>query len=112
MDVEIVPFDPKTASPEAWARFNAYRRPRHRWKGRGRSMLRTVVEVAEAHDRSVVESWVEEDEGKAAAKAIGARVVQTRYENRLSLDAVDWAMVGRWVAEGPVRSPSTALLWF
>ena len=187
MDVEIVPFDPKTASPEAWARFHAYRRLRHRetdpgdpdwgdttveawmrrghphWesfrfsvlepgrpevqigevsceasrpgapphemnkhligvgvellrpyrrKGMGRSMLRTVVEVAEAHDRSVVESWAEEDEGKAAAKAIGARVVQTRYENRLSLDAVDWAMVGRWVAEGPVRSPSTALCWF
>lgn len=187
MDPQIIPFDPKTASRDEWARFHAYRRLRHRetdpddpdwddatveawmvrghphWeraqfavlepgqpnvqigevsceasrpgtpphemnkdmmtvgvellrpyrrRGIGRAMLRQALEAVRARGRSVIESWAEEDEGKAVAQAIGARVVQNRYENRLLFDRVDWAMVERWVAEGPVRSPSTSFHWF
>jgi GNAT superfamily N-acetyltransferase len=187
MNVEIVPFDPKTASRAEWARFHTYRRLRHqetdagdpdwddatvetwlirgqphwerasyavlepggsdvqigevscqaslpgspphemnkhmimvgaellrpfRRRGIGRAMLAHGAGLAEARGRSVVESWAEEEDGKAVAAAIGAKVVQHRFENRLALERVDWAMVERWVAEGPARSPSSTFHWF
>ena len=84
----------------------------YRRRGIGGTMLARAAEFAGAQGRTVVESWAEEDDGKACAAAIGAKVVQTRFENRLALDRVDWAMVEGWAAEGPVRSPSTELHWF
>ncbi|TLZ53306.1 MAG: hypothetical protein E6K18_00545 [Methanobacteriota archaeon] len=187
MEIETVPFDPKTASREEWARFHAYRRLRHRetdaddpdwtdaaveawmrrehphWqsfhiailepgrrevqigevtvdmsrpgspphemnkhicdarieilrpfrrRGIARALLPKVAEFADHHGRSVIDTWIEEGDGRAFADAIGVRVVQTRFENRLALDRVDWPMVERWVAEGPARSPTTTLRWF
>jgi len=187
MDVQIVPFDPETATREEWARYHAYRRLRHaetdpddpvgedataeawmrrphpHWKsfhravldpepphpmigevyfevtrpgspshetnkhiawvglellrhyrhaGLGRSLLPHILTQAREHERTVLQSWSEEADGKAFATAIGAKVVQNRRQNRLDMDRVDWAMVDRWAAEGPQRSPGTTLRWF
>ena len=84
----------------------------HRLRGIGRAMVRVVAEFSRVRGRSFIQSWAEEEDGRAVAEAIGARVVQKRYENRLALDVVDWPMVARWAAEGPARSPSTALRWY
>jgi len=84
----------------------------HRRRGIGRAMLAAVAETSESRGRSAIQSWAEEDDGKAVIGAIGAKVVQNRYENRLAVDRVDWPMVEAWAAEGPSRSPSTALRWF
>jgi GNAT superfamily N-acetyltransferase len=84
----------------------------YRRRGIGRAMFAKALEYAESDGRTAIESHVEEDDGKAVLAAIGARVVQDRFENRLSMDRVDWPMVERWVAEGPVRSPQTDLRWF
>ncbi len=84
----------------------------YRRRGIGRTLLARGVALAESRGRSAMESWAEEDDGKTFAQAIGAKVVQNRYENRLVLDDVDWAMVERWAAEGAARSPSTKIEWF
>ena len=94
----------------AWAGVELLRP--HRRHGIGRAMLAAVAEFSESRGRSAIQSWAEEDDGRAVATAVGARVVQKRYENRLDLGRVDWAMVAQWAAEGPHRSPSTALRWF
>ena len=187
MDVQIVPFDPETASRAEWTRYHAYRRLRHaetdpgdplakdatveawmrrpqptwqqlhyavlgperpgsqiggvyyegsrpgspshetnkhiglfavellrphRRRGLGRSILPHIVSLARAQGRTVLQSWAEETDGKAFAAAIGAKTVQRRRHNRLRFDAVDWAMVERWAAEGPKRNPHTTLRWF
>jgi len=187
MDVQIVPFDPETATREEWARYHAYRRLRQRetepddpvaedatvegwmrrphphWKsfrlavlhperphamigeiyfevtrpespshegnkhiawvgvellsshrhaGLGRSLLPHLVTQARDHQRTVLQSWCQEADGKAFAATIGAKVVQKRRQNRLDMQRVDWSMVERWAAEGPERSPGTTLRWF
>lgn len=187
MDVQIVPFDPETATREEWARYHVYRRLRHHetdpddpvaedatveawmrrphphWKshhlavvdpeppgamigeiylevtrpespshetnrhiawvgvelllahrraGLGRRLLPRLVAQAREQERTVLQSWCQEDDGKAFAEEIGAKVVQKRRQNRLDIHHVDWAMVERWAAEGPQRSPDTKLRWF
>ena len=187
MDIQIVPFDPQTASREEWRQFHLYRRVRHtetdpndpdledetverylrrphphwdalrfsvldsghsdaqigevyfeisrpgspshetnahlgevgvellktyRRQGLGRRLLEKVVVLAHVHARTVLQSWCAEDDGKAFAAAIGAKVVQNRRQNRLDLDRVDWAMVEQWATEGPSRSEGTRLRWF
>src|SRR5213594_1735102 len=187
MDIQVVPFDPRTASPEEWRRFHVYRRAHqmetdpedpvfddetiermerhsnvqwdwrrlvvldrdrpdvtmgevtlefsrpgtptheqnahiaHAWIGLlkpyrrqavGSRLLPKVVELAREQGRTILQSWAEEPDGKAFAAAIGAKTVQRRRHNRLRFDAVDWAMVERWAAEGPQRNPHTTLRWF
>ncbi len=94
----------------AWAGVELLRP--HRRRGIGRTMLAEVLELSRSRGRSAIQTWAEEDDGKAVVEAIGAKVVQHRLENRLPWDRVDWAMVERWAAEGPQRSPTTALRWF
>ena len=84
----------------------------HRGRGLARRMLAEIVEIARSHDRTILQSWCEEDAGKAFAAAIGAKVVQRRRQNRLKFEDVDWSMVERWAMEGPRRAPGTALRWF
>ncbi len=84
----------------------------HRREGIGRRMLGEVVELARSHGRTVLQGWCEEEDGKAFAAAVGAKVVQKRRQNRLRLDDVDWAMVEAWAKEGPARAPGTKLRWF
>lgn len=85
---------------------------RHRRSGLGTALLPHLVTLAHEHGRSVLQSWCQEEDGKAFAARIGARVVQKRRQNRLDMQRVDWPMVERWDAEGPQRSPGTRLRWF
>ena len=187
MDIQLVPFDPQTASREEWQRFHVYRRASHmetdpedpiledetveravrhphphwdwrrfaaldpirpdvqigeiyfefsrpgtpthetnahigfswlgllkayRRQGLGCRLLPKVLELARERARTILHSEPEEEDGKAFAAAIGAKVVQQRRQNRLRLDKFDWAMVERWAREGPDRSPGTTLRWF
>lgn len=77
-----------------------------------RPMLARIVQLAREDGRTVLQGWCEEDEGKAFAAAIGAKVVQRRRQNRLRFEDVDWAMVERWAQEGPRRAPGATLRWF
>jgi len=84
----------------------------YRRQALGGRLLPKIVELAREQGRTILQSWCEEDDGKAFAATVGAKVVQQRRQNRLDLDRVDWAMVERWMAEGPVRAPGTRLRWF
>jgi len=84
----------------------------HRRRGIGGTMFAQAVEEARARGRTVLQSWVEEEDGRAFADAVGATVVQHRQQNRLPLERLDWAMVTDWAKRGPARSPKTTLRWF
>lgn len=84
----------------------------HRRRGIGGAMFAQAVGEARARGRTVLQSWVEEEDGRAFADAVGAKVVQHRQQNRLRLEAVDWTMVAEWAKQGPARSPRTTVRWF
>ena len=186
MKLDIVPFDPETASRDEWARYHAYRRLRHaetdpddpmlddssvealwtrpdpmtkthrfavldpadpevqighiqfgvfkeegpsykgnehvaqvdvalltphRRQGLGKQLLAKVAQLAESLDKSRLIGGSDEDDGKAFARALGAEIALEGFENRLDLAGVDWGMVETWAAQGPERSPSSAIHW-
>lgn len=84
----------------------------YRRRAYGHRMLVKVVELAREHARNVLQGSCGEEDGKAFAAAIGAKVVLRGREVRLNLDEVDWAMVEAWAKEGAIRSPGTTLRWF
>ncbi|MFQ5920336.1 MAG: GNAT family N-acetyltransferase [Thermoplasmata archaeon] len=83
-----------------------------RRQGIGRRLLQEAAQVARERKKSVLVGWTNEADGMAFCEAIGAEVGQRARESRLKLDAVDWDMVAKWVAEGPERSPDSTLRWF
>jgi len=83
----------------------------YRGRGLGTRLLPKLVEFARERGQTVLHGWCEEEVGKAFADGIGAAVIQHRRENRLRFENVDWGMVERWAAEGPVRNPDTELRW-
>ncbi|MEK6851259.1 MAG: GNAT family N-acetyltransferase [Candidatus Thermoplasmatota archaeon] len=84
----------------------------HRRRGIGGAMFAKGVEEARARGRTVLQSWVEEEDGRAFADSLGAKVVQHRQQNRLQLERLDWAMVAGWAKDGLARSPKTRVRWF
>lgn len=112
LDFEV--FRPESSSYEAnkdLAFVNLEVLATYRRRGLGTALLRKAAALAREHRKSILALWTEEDDGKAFIKAIHAPIAQRRRENRLYLDRVDWAMVRRWVDEGPARSPGSRLEW-
>ena len=110
LTVEVV----KPGSPEyktnrhlLWA--DGYVRPEERRRGLASRWLPVLLELMQQHGSTIADIWTEEPAGHAFLKWLGADPKFTGAENRLRLADVDWAMVKRWVAEGPKRSPQTKL---
>lgn len=80
--------------------------PDHRQKGLAKQLLRKLVEVAEAEDRSWLmgASLDRIEAGGAFCKRVGAEAGQQTHINRLVLADVDMAMVARWVDEGKAKA--------
>lgn len=85
--------------------------PQYRRQGIGRVLLAKAVELAKEHGKSSLVEFSAEADGKAFARALGAKIALESLENRLPLDQVDWGMVEAWAEEGPDRSPETTLTW-
>jgi GNAT superfamily N-acetyltransferase len=81
----------------------------HRRHGIGGLWLPLVLELMDRHGCTVLGTGAEEDSGHAFLRWLGADPKLTETENRLKLSAVDWAMVRRWIDDGPKRSPQTRL---
>jgi GNAT superfamily N-acetyltransferase len=81
----------------------------HRRQGIGASWLPIVLELMNRHGCTVLSTYAEEDSGHAFLKWFGAEAKLVETENRLKLSDVDWAMVRRWIDDGPKRSPRTRL---
>ncbi|MEO8744179.1 MAG: GNAT family N-acetyltransferase [Candidatus Dormibacter sp.] len=90
-----------------WA--DVYVHPDHRRRGIGGSWLPLLLELVDLHACSKIGFGTEVDPGRAFLKWVGAQAKLNEAENRLRLADVDWAMVERWAAEGPLRSPETQL---
>lgn len=181
---ELVPFDPRTASPEQWARYHAFRRIRHAestpedpqlpddvtesvmkrqdpfeeirrvaalqsgrmvgllfmdwykpespayesnahylWahgaveraaqrQGIGTAMAQRLLATMNELGQTVLTTWSEEESGYRFLDRLGARQVSVGADNRLDLQAVDWAMVDDWVRAGEARNPEARLVLY
>ncbi len=83
----------------------------HRRRGIGHLLLAKAAALARERGKSLLIGDTDEDDGKGFVEAIGAQVALRSRQSRLRLDEVDWDMVEAWAAEGPERSPGTALEW-
>ena len=79
----------------------------HRRRGIGRTWIPLTLEIMDRNGYTTVGMGTEEPSGHAFLKWLGAEAKLTGAENRLKLADVDWAMMRRWVDEGPRRSPVT-----
>lgn len=80
--------------------------------GIGRRLLRLIYDAMATHGQRLMISATTEPDGMAFLDAIGAERALEGGQNRLQLPDVDWAMVERWVAEGPARAPGARLELF
>ncbi|MGH7763472.1 MAG: GNAT family N-acetyltransferase [Candidatus Dormibacteraceae bacterium] len=90
-----------------WVDF--YVRRAERRRRIGAAWLPVVLELMDRHGCTTVNLSAEDKAGHAFLKWAGAEARMTGAENRLDVADVDWAMVERWVEEGPRRSPGTRL---
>jgi mycothiol synthase len=89
--------------------FELYVLKGHRGRGIASSYLPALLELAERNEGKVVGVTAEDQDGHAAVQAFGfAKKSEERY-SRLDLLEVDWEQVGRWLEDGPRRSPSRTL---
>jgi GNAT superfamily N-acetyltransferase len=104
----------KPGSPEyqtnkqfMWASASVH--PDHRRHGIGRSWIPLTLELMERHGCTTLTMDTHEASGHEFLEAIGAEGKSAGAENRLQLADVDWAMLRRWVDDGPAKSPATRL---
>ncbi len=83
--------------------------PDYRRKGIGTLALKTVQQVAEEHEKTLLATDTTDPAGKAFLKKIGAEL-EIGIENRLQLEDLNWTMVEQWVKEGQRRSPETKIV--
>jgi len=86
--------------------------PAHRRRGLARHLLGLAAELTSQEGRRLLNAWTVSSApgGEAFAEAMGAKAVLSMRESELNLDAVDRAMVRRWVEEGPRRAADYELL--
>lgn len=82
------------------------RRP---WRRRGiaTDLLREIGAVTTEEERSLLtwSSFSAVPAGEAMSTKLGARVARVNRGSDLFITEVDWAMVERWITEGPQRAP-------
>jgi GNAT superfamily N-acetyltransferase len=87
--------------------------PDQRRRGVGTAMLSPLVDLAEAHGRTLLSASTSErvPAGEAFAHRMRAKLVQANHVNRLVLSNVDRDIVRQWIDEGPKRAPGYSLIW-
>jgi len=95
-----------------WSAFDLEVIQPYRRRGIGSALLAKAAEIARARGKTFFITLVDEPDGTAFLRRIGANFANPRRESRLYLGRVDWSMVRRWAEDGPVRSPGTHLRWF
>lgn len=85
----------------------------YRRRGIGTMWLRRTLDLMEEWDRSLLTVWwVEEDDGHAFLRRVGAGEKSRMAENRLDFRRIDWEMIGRWIREGREKAPDVELELF
>lgn len=77
--------------------------PLHRRQGIATRILRELLEVADANDRTLLRATTTEriPAGTAFCERLGATPVSSRHTNRLRLDAVDRDQLANWTEAAP-----------
>lgn len=83
-----------------------------RRRGIGTQALGEILRLMDENQRTLLTIDTETDEGIAFLDHAGAERKFQGAENRLDLNELDWEMVERWIAEGPVRAPGTRLEFY
>lgn len=78
MDIQIVPFDPETASREEWRRYHVYRRARHEESDPGDPILED--ETIEAMERRPHPHWDDERLAVLDPLNLGTQIGQVYFE--------------------------------
>ena len=88
--------------------------PSHRRRGTASSLLRRVLDLAEADGRELLaaDAFGPVPAGAAFARWLGAEAGLENHVNRLPLADVDREMVKSWIADGPRRAPGYELVGF
>lgn len=82
----------------------------YRRRGIGTMWVRKTLELMEEWDKTVCTFWwVEEEDGHAFMKWLGAGQKQTFAENRLDFSQIDWEKIERWVKEGKEKASDIEL---
>jgi len=105
----ITPGTPEYESNKQFFDADIYVQPDHRRQRIATSWLPRVGQLMDRHGCTVLNLYTELESGHEFLKWIGAEPKLSEIENRLKLADLDWAMVERWAAEGPARSPQTRL---
>lgn len=80
------------------------------WRqGLGTSLLTRLVEEAQTHGKSVIETGTNHDSGRAFLKKYGATLSIEGFENRLELEDVDWDLMQSWVDKGKKRAEGVTI---
>jgi GNAT superfamily N-acetyltransferase len=87
--------------------------PAERCQGLGRVLLDRSAGVAAARGLRLMVGRTQDTvpAGAAFCRRFGAVLAQVMRENRLDLRGVDWALVDRWLADGPARAPGYRLVF-
>jgi GNAT superfamily N-acetyltransferase len=105
----VRPGTPEWESNKQFFEADIYVRPDHRGQGIGASWFPLINQLMERHGCTILSLYTEAGVGHEFLKWLGADEKLSEIENRLNLAELDWAMVERWAADGPARSPHTKL---
>ena len=83
----------------------------HRRRGIACELLRAICDetASDGRDLLVWSTFGAVPAGEALSRALGARAARTNRTSELRLGDLDWAMVSRWVGDGPSRAPDYRL---
>ncbi|MEO7802893.1 MAG: hypothetical protein ABIS18_00035 [Actinomycetota bacterium] len=84
----------------------------YRRRGIGTIWLRNLSELMHSWDKTLMTTWVEEDDGRAFLNTVGAAEKSVFAENRLNFQKIDWEMIERWIQDGKDRSPDATIELF
>lgn len=81
-----------------------------RGQGLARSFLKPIAKIAREHECRVIGTGSQDPVGEAAVLKLGMEKRFAERKSRLDLQALDWAMVEGWAADGAVRNPALELV--
>jgi len=105
----ILEASPSYEGTKHLVQFDIYLLEPYRRKGIGTRLLKQVYDFVIEHNKKLLVSGSDNEDGKAFLETIGAQVALSGVDSRLQLKNVDWKMIDSWAKEGPKKSPESSL---
>ncbi|MDH5674520.1 MAG: GNAT family N-acetyltransferase [Myxococcales bacterium] len=98
--------DPKARTQGSFAIYVA---ADHRRKGAATALLRQVFDAALSRSCDRLDVGTDSDAGRALCEQAGGELQQELTQRVLELEALDWALVDRWISEGEARAQGASI---